>query len=360
MNGGQVATRGFLLLTLMVILESFDSLEKIDTLQLEPNSVEEKTDILWLFKDGNKKAVQVKSSQNQLGLPDVKKWCASLKSDMTADQYELLLIGPASGPLAKTNYVDGVTVPIPKSLDIVGMIQQASHRLDNYFQRNYMGAVPPGIRELIVDGLIGKLITYSTAGTAISGNELETLFREWMLHVYPSAIQKALNQQVEIVCDSFMLVPKKDDERLYLLFPFTVLNDGMRPAVIEWIAVRLTTETGSWTYTPILLIDYTKFIQGDEAEISNSHTLSNFRPCVIRKSDVEELAVLFGPKAGQPVPDYARWRDMYFDVEVLVKYRGSDSPVSAWFLQQTIPGHAIDRCLNERKPAILVRREIDI
>jgi hypothetical protein len=179
MNGGQVATRGFLLQTLVALLDTLDSLAQIKSLRLEPSTDEDKTDFVLEYTNGRKKAVQVKSSQNQIGLPAVKRWAKKLKGDIVADEYELVLIGPCSGELTKAREVDGVKLPVPKSLDVKGMLEQASHRLDVYLHRGGMTCTSPKLRELLVEGLIGKLSTYSTGGTPLSSSEFVKVFQEW-------------------------------------------------------------------------------------------------------------------------------------------------------------------------------------
>ncbi len=180
MNGGQVATRGFLLQTLIALLDVLADVAKVESVRLEPATDEDKTDFVIEYVNGRKKAVQVKSSINQIGLPAAKRWARTLKTDLPADEYELCLIGPLSGELAKMSDVDGVSLPAPKSLDVSGMLEQASHRLDKYLHKNGMASGSPLLREFIVEGLIGKLSAYSTSGTPLSRIELEKFFREWV------------------------------------------------------------------------------------------------------------------------------------------------------------------------------------
>ena len=168
MNGGQVATRGFLLQTLIALLDVLVDAGNVESLRLEPATDEDKTDFVIEYVGGRKKAVQVKSSINQIGLPAAKRWAKKLRADIPADQYELCLIGPVSGDLAKTTDLDGVAIPTPKSLDVKGMLEQASHRLDVYLHKNGMTTGSPLLREFIVDAMIGKLSVYSTSGAAES------------------------------------------------------------------------------------------------------------------------------------------------------------------------------------------------
>lgn len=189
MNGGQVATRGFLIQTLIALLNFLDEQSEVESVRLEPSSDDDKTDIVVEFTGGRKKAVQVKSSQNQIGLPAAKRWAKALKADLVADEYELQLIGPYSGPLAKETQLDGVALPTPKSLDIEGMLKQAAHQLEIYLLRHQMtlGAGSPMLRELMVEGLIGKLSSYSTAGQLLAKSELDRVFMDWVAAVEEQA-----------------------------------------------------------------------------------------------------------------------------------------------------------------------------
>jgi hypothetical protein len=180
MNGGQVANRGFLLQTLIALVDLLSNVDKVESLRLEPTTDEDKTDFVIEYVGGRKKAVQVKSSKNQISLPAAKKWARKLKADLSADEYELCLIGPVSGDLAKRIDLEGVALPTPKSLDVKGMFEQASHRLDVYLHKHGMVFGSPLLREFIVEGLIGKLSAYSTSGTPLSRTDLEKVFREWV------------------------------------------------------------------------------------------------------------------------------------------------------------------------------------
>ena len=62
MSGGQSAIRGFLVQTLIALLEALKDKPPWTSVTLEPNLTSDKVDILWAYRDGSKKAVQVKSS----------------------------------------------------------------------------------------------------------------------------------------------------------------------------------------------------------------------------------------------------------------------------------------------------------
>ena len=188
MNGGQVATRGFLLQTLIALWDVLGDIDKVESIRLEPSTADDKTDFVIEYVGGRTTAVQVKSSQNQIGLPSVKTWAKKLKADLPADEYELRLIGPISSDLAKVKVENGVMIPTAKSLDVDGMLEQATHRLDVYLHKNGMNTGSPLLRKFIVEGLVGKLSVFSTSGTPLSRVELQSVFRGWMETVEQQAI----------------------------------------------------------------------------------------------------------------------------------------------------------------------------
>jgi hypothetical protein len=59
MSGGDVALRGFLVQTLIALLEALNDDPPWTNVTLEPKLDSEKVDILWAYRDGTTKAVQV-------------------------------------------------------------------------------------------------------------------------------------------------------------------------------------------------------------------------------------------------------------------------------------------------------------
>ena len=96
---------------------------------IESDSEAEKFDIHW-ERPNSKRVVQVKSSKNQIGKANAKKGATELKSNATADEYELLLVGPCAQSVVEVGAFDGVSVPPPRVLDIDGLLGKRAHLLD--------------------------------------------------------------------------------------------------------------------------------------------------------------------------------------------------------------------------------------
>ena len=144
--GGQSAIRGFLLQTIVCILDAIGENVDWTSISIEPNLTSEKVDIAMTY-ERKLKVTQVKSSQNQISLPQVKIWSAELKQSIKADNYEIILIGPTAQSVIDNPIIDGVKIPTPKVLDITGLVDQASHKLDKYLSSRVFLPVPPFIRE---------------------------------------------------------------------------------------------------------------------------------------------------------------------------------------------------------------------
>ena len=176
--GGREATRGIVLQALVCLLEALQD-NIWESLALEPDHEAEKVDIAWYYSD-RVKATQVKSSQNQINVPDAKKWAEELENSCEATSYELILIGPCSGELSKGQKYGNVEVPCPKPLDIQGLLEQSAHRLAVYLEWRGKAAGRATTRENVVDSLVGRLLRDSTDGKPTSRSEFEMSLDEWV------------------------------------------------------------------------------------------------------------------------------------------------------------------------------------
>jgi hypothetical protein len=176
------------------------------SLALEPDLEAEKVDIIWHYPDGDK-VVQVKSSQNQINVPDAKKWAQELASLYDAKSYELVLIGPCSRDLSKGQIYENVEVPSPKPLDIQCLLGYTSHCLATYLENQKKPAGEAITRENVVRSLIGKLQEDSILSRLLTRDDFENLLNKWVKDAFdreklPSreqleTLQEKINAQYE-------------------------------------------------------------------------------------------------------------------------------------------------------------------
>jgi len=190
--GGREATRGIFLQALVCLLEALQD-NVWDSLALEPDLEAEKVDIAWYYPDRTK-VTQVKSSQDQLNVPDARKWANELEKSCEASSYELILIAPCSGDLSKGIRYRNVEVPRPKPLDIQGLLEQSAHRLAVYLELRDRCAGRATTRENVVDSLVGRLLRYSASGRPTPRRDFEMLLDEWVQDAFGKEEKPSLEQ----------------------------------------------------------------------------------------------------------------------------------------------------------------------
>lgn len=176
--GGQEGNRGYLIQAVIAILKSLDD-ATWTSVTIEPDSTSDKVDILWEGTKG-RKAVQVKSSVNPISKPNATSWAKALKSSISADTYELVLIGPTSKGVARMAISQGVSIPSPKNLDFDGLLSEAAHLLDKFLQYEGLGRGTPAQRELMAKGLITKLSLLASGGVPLSRADFVKLLNQWL------------------------------------------------------------------------------------------------------------------------------------------------------------------------------------
>jgi len=232
---GNSSIRGYLLQTVVSLLNALQDNQTWDFVALEPNNESEKVDIAWYYPDDNIKASQVKSSQNQINLPNVKEWAKELEDSLNATGYELILIGPCSKEVASLGKFGNVVIPIPKSLDIDGLIDQAAHRLDRYIEIRNLPKISAFTRELVINALITKLENYSTSGSKISRKDFCNLLDEWIkatIQIKENIDNKSENlagMKFEDWVNALVKIRFSSDENL-------TPKDALAKELIEWVS----------------------------------------------------------------------------------------------------------------------------
>lgn len=186
---GQAGARGYLLQTIYSLLSALRDPNWI-SVQIEPNIGADKVDIVWRYAQGTK-AVQVKSSENQINLSDAKAWAEMLERSISANFYELVLFGPCSDGVANIGIHGQVKIPAPLAINTDALIAQAAHKLDVHLDHRGAARVPPLIREVIVSALIGKLSEYASIGTELSRDGLDHLLNDWLCAIDPGILNRA-------------------------------------------------------------------------------------------------------------------------------------------------------------------------
>src|ERR1035437_1564736 len=91
-GGGSVAIRGFLVQTLVALLDLVQIDPLVTEITLEPALGDEQFDFVWKNSAGTY-ATQVKSTANFFKKADVERWARKLEAARSTEQCRLMLVG---------------------------------------------------------------------------------------------------------------------------------------------------------------------------------------------------------------------------------------------------------------------------
>ncbi len=235
--GGNAGIRGYIIQTIICVLDALETDNNWLSVTLEPLDESEKVDIKWTYQNNKIKATQVKSSENIIGLTAAQKWCEELETNSpNLEEYELVLVGTLAANLLKKKEIGKVKISEPKPLNIKTLIDQASTKIDFYFEKKGKAKIFPKVREMIVQVLTNHFETSSVVGAEIKRTEFDAKLLEWI-----TAIEK------QIETNSFIsLAPPVDNQNI----PF---NQRIAKKILE-------------------LIGWNQFGENHKVEVFNEHT----------------------------------------------------------------------------------------
>ncbi|MHA1148945.1 MAG: hypothetical protein ACTSR8_11965 [Promethearchaeota archaeon] len=222
------SVRGILLQSIICLLDALDESDNWNTVSIEPEFIEnqiDKVDILWTYDD-KEKAVQVKSSINQLGLPDARRWIEELKSDYkNAKEYELILLGSCSKPLTDDAKNDSLGAKVTiKPIDIESLLKESTYNLLEFANKRGKG-IQIDVGRTIVEALNTIFFVSTAKGMSLSKQEFENKIHEKINQFVPD---KALinNHQLEALFNRlFILLFETKEEEINRAELLTLIKD---------------------------------------------------------------------------------------------------------------------------------------
>ncbi|MDB6118460.1 MAG: hypothetical protein JWO08_2241 [Verrucomicrobiaceae bacterium] len=232
-GGGPVAIRGFLVQTLVALLEIATADPPFLEITLEPQIGAEQFDFVWT--DGTfTQATQVKSTVNSFTKSDLNTWAAKMEAAHVGERCVLVLVGLVPPSLDRLDHIGAVKIE-KKNLNIEDLLEQAAHRLAKFLE---MEAIQPGTaneREMIVHALVSKLEHYATHSAPLRREAFVGLLRGWIKF----APRKGKNIDISRI-DKYApsnLIGRQDETHfLNETWNKAVLGECQRPRIISIVA----------------------------------------------------------------------------------------------------------------------------
>jgi len=317
--GGREAIRGFSIQTLVCLLDSLQTQNgHWMAVTIEPDSGNDKVDILWEFSGGFRRVQQVKSSQNQIGRADVATWCSELKASGKADSYQLILAGPIAASVLQDAPFDDVEVPIPSSLDTLALIDQAITKVDRYLLDKGINSLPLAIRESLIHIISSRLLEGAVHGKRLTREEFDGWILYWITSAYPEAIEQRLSANCESLWSTIEFAsPNELSKRAFeLIIPITMINGGLTTTVVEWFLLRISSLDCEMRYRP------TSILNADSTDLKARRlTARPFGEFAIAPQSAvcKDLLFVHIDRAGYQT---GQWQEGEYDIEMYVKYAG--------------------------------------
>lgn len=235
--GGNAGIRGYIIQTIISVLDALETDNNWMSVTLEPLDESDKVDIRWKYPNNRTKATQVKSSENIIGLAAAKKWCDELETNSpNLEEYELVLVGTPAANLLKKKEIGNVKISESKPLNIDILIDQASTKIDFYYERKGKAKISPKVREILVKNLTLDFGASSIIGKEITKDDFDSKLIDWIT---------AIEKQMEI--NPFVsLAPPVENQNI----PF---NQRIAKKILE-------------------LIGWNQFSENQKVEKFNEHT----------------------------------------------------------------------------------------
>ncbi|MEM5645412.1 hypothetical protein AAHH72_10895 [Bacillus cereus] len=261
--GGKEGSRGYLYQSIATVMDTVLD-NKWKAVEVEPDTDNDKVDILWLYENNKKKVVQVKSSENNISRTDIIRWLKELIEDVNdAEEYKLMLIGNCNDAtskfitkIKKRNFSEQ-DKDYEDLSEIQSFISKIEIQLDNFqlaaleaqIHQNVsrllakMGHVlHPSIIDQIAGAMVYQFSKFSTNGTRITREEYIERIQEWAYYNYPEIKGQGLVKKALEV--AFYYKDKLDFSskinRIYLpASPLNPLSKKLKQSISEIIEYKL-------------------------------------------------------------------------------------------------------------------------
>jgi len=190
---GQASLRGYLIQTIIAILESLDS-DDWKSVCIEPNDENEKVDIKWITTDNEKSVCQVKSSQNPISYSDAESWANALKTKTNdAQSYSLYLVGRLADKLYKKK--DDFDIEIKnKELNIDSLNAEMLQLIDKFYSKKGKDKITFEVKDILANSLVTEFTKSSIVGKVIQRDDFDKQLLDWIIAIEQMSLQNPFAQ----------------------------------------------------------------------------------------------------------------------------------------------------------------------
>lgn len=201
---GSAGMRGYFVQALIAGYESLNLNDGWIQIGFEPDGMNEKVDVLWVYP-GHRKATQIKSSRNPVERNRLEAWCREVLSTPGVDEHELLIVGSCPARVIDEAEKGGVRIPRPRDLRISGLLEQLAYRLGAYAEQRELGPLPARLSLLHARALVARFAEHSSDREYVSREQFDAEIAAWIASI-PGP------RRAQASTGAIRLFPKNGDE----------------------------------------------------------------------------------------------------------------------------------------------------
>ncbi|MFT6983600.1 MAG: hypothetical protein ACJAUD_002379 [Crocinitomicaceae bacterium] len=193
--GGNDGIRGYIVQTIIAVLDSLEDSKEWQTITIEPNLSKdfEKVDILFTFEDEAALASQVKSTRSIFSYADANRWCEEISTTVPEGyRKELVLVGRVAQKLFDVTELHDVSIPEPKALNIQSLLDEGSTKIDRFYTKNNRPTLNVNLRELLLKALVTQFSQNSITGIELKKEDFEAELLTWITSIESHILKEPL------------------------------------------------------------------------------------------------------------------------------------------------------------------------
>ncbi|MFN0075817.1 MAG: hypothetical protein ACKVY0_05020 [Prosthecobacter sp.] len=230
-SGGPVAIRGFIVQTLIALLDIAQKERNFIELKLEPLDAEDQFDFVWT--DGQvQEAVQVKSTKNRFTWSNVQTWAESLEKAATTQKCRLMLVGNCSEKVQKQH---GAVIIESRPLDEKQLYEEACGRVTSFIHAHTKQDAGTEYVDFLVEGLIARLLDHSMTREPFSREAFIAYLTRWVT-TSPLPKREINIGQIAIRPTNVFIGREVETKILTDAWEHAVTRETGRPLIISFIA----------------------------------------------------------------------------------------------------------------------------
>ena len=164
-----------------------------------------------------------------------------------------------------------------------------------------------------------------------------------------------------ILLDEILITPTSgpSHDSLIIILPILISNKGYGSGVIEGLTLKISSLSETKIYTPLIEVDYHKFMSGKRT-LHSSNITGTFNPFLLASRESMRKNIVFSQEENSVRYPFNKWSEGKYSFQLFVKHSGSKLPIELGFINQLITAKLLAECQSGVAVSLRPSRELHI